>query len=189
MAEQNGGGLLDEVMGAVEEMAGGASNQNLQSGGGAGGGLLGEVMGALEGGHAQNNNAGGGLLGEVMSAVEGMLGGGAESDDNSGDMMSEVVSAVGGDKINELKEDYASGDIGEMKKDVGDVIDEVMGGKSSTKKTSHKAKKAAPVEEADQGGGLLDEVMGSVKGSATKAVEGEVINEVGGLLKGLLGGE
>lgn len=130
----------------------------------------------------------GGLLSEVMHAVEGMVGGGEAQADNSGDIMSEVAVVVGGGKIKELKEDYASGDIAEMKKDVGDMIDEVMGGKSSAKKTSHKAKKAAPAEEA-AGGGLLDEVMDSVKGSAAKAVEGEVINEVGGLLKGLLGGE
>ena len=137
MAEQNGGGLLDEVMGAVGKMAGGD--------------------------HQSSQNGGGGMLGEVMDTLGG------------------------GGKIKEIKEDYASGDVDEMKNDVGDVIDKVMGGKT---KTHNNAKKAtAPADEASQGGGLLDEVMDSVKGSAADAVKGEVVNEVGGLLKGLLGGD
>lgn len=132
---------------------------------------------------------GGGLLDELMGAVEGMLGDGdqhAAASKKGGGLMEEVASAVGSDKFNELKDDITSGNIDEMKKDVGDVINQVIG--DGKKKDAHKTK-ATSQEAEGADGGILDSVMDKVKGEAAKAVGNELKDEVGGLLKGLLGGD
>ena len=122
---------------------------------------------------AEQNN--GGLLDEVIHAVEGMAG----------------------DKMDELKDDVMHGDIEKLQKDASGILEGVMGGSTAETKKTKSTKKAEPKEETSEGGGLLDEVMNSVKGSAADAVKGEIEKEVkenlggevGGLLKGLLGGD